>query len=309
MKIRAECVPCLLTRGMFECRISSHANGGRDLDRKEAKAMQAALKVFAKEYGPRECSATVATKVHRAIYKALGDDDPYRKIKRQSNDVARRLLPKARRFIKASDDPLEAAILLSVIGNLLDFGIPGVLDDPTALEALFDGIAAHGLDVDHIARIRPFLKPGKTIVYLTDNAGEIVFDALVCEVLRSYGSKIVLVVKGAPILTDATLKDANAAGIEKHVDAILTTGSNAVGLDLSEMGPELKKALFGADLIIAKGMANYEALSEPEYTGLRNIIYILRTKCQPVADSLGVGKDLNVAIFMMGKGRAAGGKQ
>lgn len=304
MKIRAECVPCLLTRGLFECRISSHARGARDLDRKEARAMRAAVKVFAKEYGPRQCSAVVATKVHRAIYKALGDDDPYREIKRLSNDVARRLLPKARRFIKASDDPLEAAVLLSVIGNLLDFGIPGVLDDPKALGSLFDGIAAHGLDVDHTTRMRPFLRPGKTIVYLTDNAGEIVFDALVCEVLRSYGPKIILVVKGAPILTDATMEDAEAANIEKHVDAIMTTGSNAVGMDIHEIGLRLKKEIFGADLVIAKGMANYEALSEPEYKGLRNVIYILRTKCQPVADGLGVGKDLNVAIFVKGKGRS-----
>jgi damage-control phosphatase, subfamily I len=297
MKIRAECVPCLLTRGLFECRISSHDNGGRKLDDKEAKAMQAAVKVFAKEYSPRKCSATVATKVHRAIYKALGDEDPYREIKGRSNDVALRLLPKAKRFIKASDDPLEAAVLLSIIGNLLDFGIPGVLDDPDALDTMFDDIAAHGLDVDHTSRLRPLLKPGKTIVYLTDNAGEIVFDSLVCEVLMSYGPKVLLVVKGAPILTDATLKDAKDSGIDGHVDAILTTGSNAVGLDLSEMGPELKKALFGADLVIAKGMANYEALSEPDFKRLKNVIYILRTKCHPVAQGLGVGKDLNVAIF------------
>ena len=212
------------------------------------------------------------------------------------------MLPKARRFINASKDPLEAAVLLSVIGNLLDFGIPGVIDDPKALEALFDSIAAHGLDVDHTAKVRQFLKPGKTIVYLTDNAGEIVFDALVCEALRSYGPTVVLVVKGAPILTDATLSDAKAADIEKHVDAIMTTGSNAVGMDIREIGPRLRRVLFGADLVVAKGMANYEALSEPEYKGLRNIIYILRTKCKPVADGLGVGKDLNVAIFK-GKGR------
>ena len=130
------------------------------------------------------------------------------------------------------------------------------------------------------------------ILFFTDNCGEIVFDKLLCEELKSFGVKIILVVKKVPILSDATLKEAHEAGMDAVVDQIITTGDYAVGLNVRAIDPELLGHLQNFDLIICKGMANFEALSETLY---KPVLYLLRTKCQPVASALNLPKDLNVA--------------
>jgi uncharacterized protein with ATP-grasp and redox domains len=302
MKIMPECVPCLLTRGLFECRIS--CEGKKDFSKKEAQALRTALRILEREYGPDKCSAVVATRMHNGIYRSLGVKDPYGDIKKRSNKTVKRLLEKAKKFRDRSKDPLEAAFLVSVIGNLLDFGIPGVLEDPEEIGSVFNRIAEHGLDVNQIGKVRHLLAPGNSIVYLADNAGEILFDRLACETIKGMGVRITFVVKGGPILTDATMEDAVIAGIGDVVDEVLTTGSNAVGLDIHDIGHELRTRLFKSDLVIAKGMANFEALSEPEFDHIPRILYLLRTKCHPVAHNLGVDKDLNVAIYRQNRRRS-----
>jgi len=207
------------------------------------------------------------------------------------------LMPKAREYLKSAPDKLEAAVIVSIVGNLLDFGIEGVIDDPESLEDVFDEIVTHGLDVNDLGKVNPILKPGAKVLYLPDNAGEIIFDRLAIEILKDMGAQITVMVKGAPILTDATMEDAEEAGILEVVDSLITTGSNAVGLAEKDLDAEGRAALFNSDLVIAKGMANYEALSEPEYENALPILYILRTKCEPVATDLGVLKDQNVAIL------------
>ncbi len=298
MKIRAQCVPCLLTRGFYECR--TFLQGREDAGEIEARAMRAGLDEMYENYDPSVCSAIIATKVHRAIYQGLGTDDPYKDIKDRSNKVALDLVPKAKEYIEMSEDKLEAAVMVSVVGNLMDFGIEGVIDSPEALEKVFDEIVQHGLDVNHLDSVKEYLKPGAKILYLPDNAGEIIFDALTVKVLRSMGCQVTVMVKGAPILTDVTMEDAQLAGMEEAAHRIITTGSNAIGLDVNDMDEEAKDALFNSDLVISKGMANYEALSEPEYKETAPILYVLRTKCLPVAEDLGVGKDQNIAFLYTG---------
>lgn len=293
MKIRAQCVPCLLTRGFFECKEYL----GDSQREKEVKAIRDATNVLNKNFDPAVCSATIATKMHRAIYQALETDDPYVDIKKRSNKAAMELIPKAKDFIAESEDKLKAAMLISIVGNLLDFGIKGVIDDPESLNTVFDEILEHGLDLDDVDKVRPLVGPGANIVYLPDNAGEIVFDRLTIEVLKELGARVVVMVKGKPILTDATVEDAKEAGIYEVADEVITTGSDAIGLSLDELPQQSKCELFKADLIIAKGMANYEAMSEPEYRNAPPILFVLRTKCEPVAEDIGVQKDMNVAFF------------
>ena len=109
--------------------------------------------------------------------------------------------------------------------------------------------------------------------------------------LKKYAKKITLLVRGMPILSDATREDVAYVGLDKEVDEIRDTGMFAVGIDMDLASEELKELLYSADLIIAKGMGNYEALSESD---LRPIAYLLRTKCDPVARDIGVPKGINV---------------
>jgi len=284
VRLDPECVPCLLARVRFE---SGLAAPGRSIDAVLAAAREVAAS------SPDDVSAEVASRAHRAAYAALGTEDPYADIKRASNEVALRLLPRAREMLESSadDDRLRTAALLSIVGNVLDSGIKGGLEDVRRLEHEFEHLVSQGLGRDDTDAMAALLAPGAEVAYLADNCGEVVLDTLLMDELRSRGCSVALVVKGRPILTDATLKDVDALGLAAHADAVLDTGQFAVGIDLGTLPHATRDAILGADLVVSKGMANFESLSD---AGIRPIAYLLRTKCHPVARTLGEAKDINV---------------
>lgn len=284
MKVRAECAPCLLKRILYET---------NQVDPSRAQAvMTVAIEELANAWDPEETSTVIAAKVHRRAYDAIGTDDPYAHLKTISNEVAAKLLPEARRRVSKSKDRLRGAVLASIIGNVLDFGIRSAVDRPQGLIAGFDGLWKDGLHRDDTKRMVKYLRKGASVVYLTDNCGEIIFDTILMDEMRSRGARVTLVVKGEKILTDATLDDVEALGIRRHVDAVATTESFAVGVPIKPMPPRLRRLLANADLIVAKGMGNYEALSGERF---RPIAFLMRTKCVPVAESIGEPLDKNVA--------------
>ncbi|MCK4969637.1 MAG: DUF89 family protein [Thermoplasmata archaeon] len=258
-----------------------------------------ALLAAAAEIGnscPNDVSAEVATRAHRAAYEALGTDDPYAEQKRLSNEVALKLLPRARELYRtcAPEDRLRTATLLSIVGNVLDFGIEGGLADPSKMEDVFGDLVAQGLGRDDTDRMTGLLVPGARVAYLTDNCGEIVFDQILLEELRERGCAVTLVVKGDPILTDATRKDVEELELEAMVDRVVDTGPLAVGVDMTTVPVGTRRAIEEADMVISKGMANLESLSDSD---IRPIAYLLRTKCDPVAGTVGEAKDINVVVL------------
>jgi uncharacterized protein with ATP-grasp and redox domains len=152
------------------------------------------------------------------------------------------------------------------------------------------------LVIDEISKIFSLAKKAKTILYLTDNAGEIAFDKLLVKELKQLSAKVTVVVKGGPILNDATLDDAKLVGMDKIADAVITTGTDSVGLDIKESSAEFLKHYNSADLIIAKGMGYAETLTENKLT--RPHALLLRTKCGPVAHFFGVPREKNVAKIL-----------
>ena len=287
MKIQKECIPCLLTRIIFESEQSTK-------DKKlQEEALKKACTLLAKLYDPNDCSAVIATKVHKLVYETLGDNDPYKKLKKQSNDFAKKLIPKVQNKLKKSDDPLKTSMICSIIGNMMDFGIKGASSKPEKLKHIFDRFLEEGLSHDDYDRLIKTLDKSKKVCFFTDNCGEIVFDKILCHELKKKFPQlyIILVVKGENILSDATLEDALDLGFEEVVDEIITTGCYAVGVDFKKMSENLKKSLDESDLIICKGMANYESFSETDY---RPISYLMRVKCSAIANSIGVKKDSNI---------------
>lgn len=282
MKTHPRCAPCLLSRVQFEAELST-----KDVEL-QRKVVLAGIDVLRKYMINGSPATNISTKIHRVAYGVLGDADPYFEKKKHSNEAALKLLPLAREFVSETDS-FRRAVLMSIIGNSFDFGVLGFdADRATAKEAMEKQIE-HGLDVDDSDKMKKMLDD---VVYLADNCGEIIFDTLLFEEIKKLGGKITLVVRGAPILNDVTMKEAVELGIDKLVDKVLTTGSNAIGLCLQEAPAELVDALGKASLIISKGMANYETMSE---YGFRPIAYLLKTKCDPVADALGLKRNMNVA--------------
>jgi uncharacterized protein with ATP-grasp and redox domains len=254
--------------------------------------MRTAMDVLKEEYKEPAVSADVATDVHRAVYELLGTNDPYKEIKKRSNDVALQLYPQAEEFVKESEDPFKAAVLCSIAGNVLDFGISSPVEAPEELIEMFNLILQEGLGKDDTGRIQQILEKGGDVLLFGDNCGEIVFDRLLIQELKKFDIYLTYIVRGEPILTDATKEDAQALGIDKMVDELETTNAFAVGVPINDLGPALREKLENATLTISKGMANWESFSEYDY---RPIAYLLRTKCKPVADSIGESRDINAA--------------
>ncbi len=282
MKIAPECIPCLLNRLLFETDIVDHARAHQ--------VMKEACAIFNSQLSPDINSAELATTLHKRTYEILGNNDPYKKLKALAMSMGIQLEAKANALIEQSSDKLRTAILCSIVGNVLDFGIEGALNDPGEFSTCFDAIYDEGLGHDDVDKFKQYLNEEAVILLFTDNCGEIVFDKLLCKELKKFGTRIILIVKGEPILSDATLADANQIEMSEVVDEIITTPDYAVGVNVKNLGPELERHLEDADLIICKGMANFEALSETNY---KPIAYILRTKCSPVANALGLPKNIN----------------
>ncbi|MBU0497619.1 MAG: DUF89 family protein [Candidatus Thermoplasmatota archaeon] len=287
MKIQPECVPCLLKRVIFESELHEH-DGSRKVE-----VIKKACVLIGQLYNPSACSAAVATKVHKIVYDLLDDSDPYLELKQTSNEVAQSLIPLVCGIIDSTDDRVKAATMCAIIGNVLDFGIAGGSEDPKSLTDNFQRLYTEGLGWDDYHLVQPLLKSSKNVVLFTDNCGEIVFDAVLCDELkRAYPScHLTVVVRGEPIISDATMVDAKEAGVDKYADIVLTTGCFAIGVDFTRLPPRVSDALDAADLIICKGMANYESFSETVYVP---IVYLLRSKCTAIARSMQVPLDASI---------------
>ncbi len=281
MKIHPECVPCLLKRCLYEAELVD--------EQKKQDVIDAATSILNKRFEEETVSAEVATEVHGKVYEILGTDDPYSDIKKKSNEAAEKLLLKAE---KIASKGFREAVLVAIAGNVLDFGFRDDIDSPEYLTKEFQSIIDQGLAHDDTDEIEEILEKGNEVVYFTDNTGEIVFDTLLLKKLKDYDIHLTVVVKEEPILTDATMEDALKYGIDKIADQLETTGGYAVGVDFDLLPEKVEKKLERADLIIAKGMANWESFSETEYSP---IAFLTRSKCQPVSKTMGVPFDENVA--------------
>jgi damage-control phosphatase, subfamily I len=216
--------------------------------------------------------------------------DPYAAAKKDSNQAALAMVPSLLQKIRAAADKFETAVRLSVVGNVIDLGIKHEADlNATIDQALLpDGFARF----DYPA-LKERIAKAQRILYLCDNAGEIVFDRIVMEGLRAQKKMVVAAVKSGPILNDATMEDAKAVGLDK-VARVIDTGSDYVGVVREKCSEMFLKVLDTADLVIAKGQGNFETL---DHLGGR-AFFILKTKCPYVARALNV--PLNSLVLAQG---------
>lgn len=281
MKLTPDCVPCLMKRVLFQARLLE--NGC------ESEAVGAALRAYAKEYAVGRNSAEVATEVHRSAYEVMGAD-PYIKIKLDADRIAEEYLDQVMGYVDSAEDRFSAAVRVAVIGNIMDFGVS--LSSPEEFRAVFKKLLDQGIGSDDTARMKELLTDSKSVLYFFDNCGESQFDKLLIREIQRMGVRVVGVVKGERILNDVTMEDAERIGLDKILDRTVSTGTFAVGAVLSKAKDDLKEELDRADMMICKGMANYESLSDQD-AGMPKV-FILRTKCGPVARSLGVPENINV---------------
>ena len=221
----------------------------------------------------------IAQEIHRFVRDLVGQDDPYRKVKEWSNDLALKLYPELKKLIGASKEPLEAAVRLAIAGNIIDFGA-GISLEESDIEKAIDDCLTSDLDKTQLVYFQNAVAEAKDILFLADNAGEIVFDRLLIEQLGP--ERVTLAVKAGPILNDATAEDAGAVGLIDLVE-VIDTGDDAPGTIFKTSSMLFQCYFMAADLVVAKGQGNYETLSDVD----KNIFFILRAKCPLIAQHLG----------------------
>lgn len=221
---------------------------------------------------------TIAQRVQRVVREETGQADPYRALKDQMNRIALDLLPTMVERVRCHQDPREAVVRLAIAGNLLDAGSKMRLA-PEDLSARLDTIW-DTLLVGSVTDLFRAAGDARRILYLADNAGEIVFDRLLIEALPM--AKITVAVRGFPVINDATLDDATLAGIPELVQ-VMSNGSDAPGTLVEECSEEFRDLFNRADLIISKGQGNYETLSDTH----KPIFFLLSVKCPMIGVNIG----------------------
>jgi len=208
----------------------------------------------------------------------LGCLDPYRDAKLHYNRLMLESIDELRGMIEASDDPLHTAVKMAVAGNIIDMGILGDSFDvrETVRHALDNGLA-----VDHFDTLKSKLDKARTVLYILDNAGEVVFDRLLIE--RLTGKQVCCVVRKSPILNDVTRVEAEEVGLTGLCE-IIDTGCDVFGVPMDLVSDAFRERFYAADLVISKGQANYETLDLVD----RQVFYILMAKCERVAEALRV---------------------
>jgi uncharacterized protein with ATP-grasp and redox domains len=292
VKVEAECAACLLARATAE------AYQGTTNPALRFRAIKEVIKLLNRELRPTTVPADIGTKRDRLIKQLTGSDDPYRRSKKMSNEKAVKLLPYAKKLVEKSynqQERFKKACLCAIVGNILEFDIPGHTFTFKTLTKSFRD-AAKDLVVDDIDKAYELAKKAKSVLYLADNAGEIVFDTLLVEQLKNMGLTVTYVVKGGPVINDATLEDVAPSGMDKLADKVVTTGTDAVGLLPKEVSQEFLKVYEAAELVFAKGMGYAETLTELKLT--KPHLLLFRTKCNPVANYFCAARDKNIAKLM-----------
>jgi damage-control phosphatase, subfamily I len=269
MRTHLECFPCFLRQSLIALRL-----GTQDKSLQET-VLKSTLE-YLREADTSKPPAYTTTFIHRKIREMLGKD-PFKGIKSKYNQLALDLYPSLKSMIEKSHDPLWTASRLAVAGNVIDFGIFTSIN----LEGTIDRALNNPLTIDDYLIFRDAVAAADEILYLTDNAGEIVFDRLLIEELISKGKIIQAVVKGSPVINDATLADAEESGLIESCE-VIGNGSDGIGTILEWTSPVFQKTFNNAQLVISKGQGNFETLTSTK----KKIFFLFQSKCNVVSEEL-----------------------
>jgi len=282
LKTYLDCIPCFFRQALAAARISSE---DETVHRHVLNAVALMIPDLALKATPPE----IAQQVYRIVYEITGNNDPYLAVKKSANQSAMSLYARMKDMVDYSDDTLETACKLAIAGNAIDLGARAEFG---SVYSIIEDSVGYQLDQEHYRRFKESIGQSDLILYIADNAGEIVFDRiLIKQLLQIKKLKIVFAVREKPIINDATLDDAIQVGLNK-LATIISNGSGAPATILSQCSPEMLSYYRAADLIIAKGQGNYESLSDRS----ENIFFLLKVKCPVIARDSGYDIDSPVLI-------------
>lgn len=275
-RLCAQCITCLLDKNLNKMPPKTD-------EATQLLYMQRLLKILA-EAPSAQSAPEVLARIDALRTELFGAMDDFAELKAHFNRLMLQKAPAVQEKIDASEDALYLAVCYAMLGNYIDFGAMDSVDEDK-LQSLIDDAENMQIDRAEFGNLQEDLRRAKCLVYLTDNCGEIVLDKLLIETLmRLYPQlQIDVIVRGAPVLNDATLQDAAQIGLDKTV-SVVDNGTAIAGTCLSKISAQAKSLVDAADVVLAKGQGNFETM---RYCG-KNVYYLFMCKCAMFAERFGV---------------------
>lgn len=290
MKVTLECAHCLLERAINQVKLAT------DDPELQMQVVAEMLKFLSENFNNESVPSNIGTDRDLLVQKMTGKD-PYKELKHESNEMALGILPELRALVEEAGDShsrFRMAALIAAAANAIEFDVSGRDFSLDELKHIISNVETD-LVIDQVNEFRELCENAEEVLYLMDNAGEVVLDIILIDEIRKVGPKVVAVVKGGPILNDATVMDAIEVKLSKYADEVIDTGAAAIGINLERSSSEFKQRFLSAELIVAKGMGNFESLTE--FEPICPVVHIMRTKCNPVAQHVGCPRNKNVVMI------------
>lgn len=274
MNLTPTCVTCIFSQSLRVCE-------KLQVDNKTTKKILDSVAGMIPEWSFDETPPQVAARVYPKIAKLLQTDDIYYDFKREATERAKAFIPFVEEMIDKHNDKFHASLKAAVAGNVIDLAAMEQFDLQEEVEKVFDS----PFEIDDSEELRNILQNSKNLLVVGDNAGEHLFDKVMMKCLKNLfpNLHIFYAVRGKPIINDITIDEAIEAGLDE-VAEIVDSGVDTPGLDLNRASNKMMSVYKQADVVLAKGMGNYESLNG---VSIRPTFFLLKVKCSVVAASLG----------------------
>lgn len=274
MNLEEACVGCIINQSL---KVASAIAADEALREKLLSSVTQSSKSFSFSKTPPD----VASDVYAMMAQIAQKKDLYDEVKEHSTQKALEYVPFLENKIANSQDKLLTAVKAAIAGNVIDLAAEVEFDLHETIEKIFDTDFGH----DDFEMLRERLENSSSLLVIADNAGEHIFDYLFIQTLQQLypALSISYMVRGVPIINDVTMKEAKEAGFDKLCH-LIDSGVDTPGFMYARANKESQKLFDEVDLVITKGMGNYECLSP---SPRQNLCYLLKVKCGVVADSLG----------------------
>ncbi|MCS7139773.1 MAG: ARMT1-like domain-containing protein [Candidatus Nezhaarchaeota archaeon] len=286
MKLKPECVPCILNVRRRELEM---------LELGEEESLRVMIEI-ARLLGLHASPEINVTKLASIVYRKLKEltvEDPYLYVREFALSRCKEVESLCRDMLRNLEGygRFKLAVKLSLIGNSFDYGVSGF--EPPKLESIPELIRTMVIEIDDTLQLYETLKASYS-VYLLDNIEELPFDMALISEMRRLGCRVTAIAKSGYFQNDVTIHDAEQVGLRMIVDKLIESGTDGSSIFLDEVSSEVKRELTSCNVIIAKGMAHYEYLSE---VPLRSkTFFLLRAKCRPIAQELKVSNGSYVVL-------------
>ncbi len=276
MKIKEKCIPCIVSQAI---KVADMA-GLKEKD----ELLRSVFSYLSKVDFKGSSTPELIGEIFSLLKEETGNDDPYKETRTRYNQMLLQQLPRIEREVDRSDNPFLESIKYAIIGNIIDFNpIHELL--LTDIWSCFAQLRTEELEVDDSLLLIQEIHRAGTLLYLGDNCGEICLDKILIKKIMAINPqcRLFFAVRGAAVVNDSVEEDAYGVGMDAYT-TIISNGDSSLGTVLHRTSEEFREIYRKADVIIAKGQANYECLSEEK----KNIFFLLMTKCQVIAKDIGV---------------------